>query len=101
MSLALISEDGTHEFYAEIDPLPNSATEFVRNVVYPLLDRGGSAMSHAALTGALRQFLAHIPEPSVLADFANDLAPLRLALNGFDAASWSPTLARTRGSQAT
>lgn len=57
VSLALVSEDGLHEFYAEINPLPQSPTDFVRHVVYPLLDGGSQAMPSPDFTKALRHFL--------------------------------------------
>jgi hypothetical protein len=84
VSLALVSEDGTQEFYAEIDPLPSIATEFVRETVYPLLDRGAVALSKIAFTTRLRSFLASVPEPCLLADYPNDLALTKTALAGFD-----------------
>lgn len=84
VSLALISEDGTHRFYAEREPLPDAATDFVRSVVYPLLDRGKSRMSDQAMTTRLRAFLGAVPAPIVLADYPNDLALLKYAIAGFD-----------------
>lgn len=83
VSLALVSADGRHRFYGERDPLPTEATDFVRSVVFPLLERGGAAMSDMAMTTGLRAFLSGIPEPYVLADFPNDLTLLRHALAGF------------------
>src|SRR3546814_11304467 len=44
VSIALISEDGAQRFYAEVNPLPKQPTDFVRYVVYPLLDHGYWAM---------------------------------------------------------
>lgn len=84
VSLALVSEDGRHRFYAERDPLPALTTEFVRDVVYPLLNRGNAALSDAAMTTALRAFLASIPDPYILADFPNDLRLVANVLAGFD-----------------
>ena len=83
VSLALISEDGRHIFYAERDPLPGAATAFVRETVYPLLERGDLAITDAKMARAIRRFLSSIPEPYVLADYPNDLALLRHALAGF------------------
>ncbi len=77
------SDDGAYEFYAEIDPLPERPTDFVRATVYPLLDRGAAAMGHGELANALRAFLTSVPEPSVLADNPNDLSLLQMALAGF------------------
>lgn len=84
VSLALISEDGIHRFYAERDPLPDVATDFVRSVVYPLLERGRYRMKDQAMTTALRAFLGSVAEPIVLADYPNDLALLQYVLAGFD-----------------
>ena len=84
VSLALISEDGIHRFYAERDPLPEEATDFVRSVVYPLLDRGKWRMCDQAMTTGLRAFLGAIPAPIVLADYPNDLALLKYVIAGFD-----------------
>ncbi|MGV6492319.1 hypothetical protein ACTUVK_002168 [Stenotrophomonas rhizophila] len=79
----LISEDGMHRFYREVYPLPETPTDFVREVVYPLLDHGGAARQPIALTRDLRSFLSCAEAPIVLADFPNDLALLRHALRGF------------------
>lgn len=85
VSLALVSEDGLHVFYAERDPLPDTKpTDFVCYVVYPLLERGVAALSDAAMTTALRRFLANVPAPCVLADYQNDFNLLRHALAGFE-----------------
>lgn len=84
VSLALVSEDGQHVFYAERDPLPDAPTDFVKHVVYPLLERGATAMSDAAMTTALRAFLASVPEPYILADYPNDLQLVAYVLAGFD-----------------
>ena len=84
VSLALISEDGTHRFYAERDPLPEAPTDFVRAVVYPLLERGNRCMSDRAMTTALRAFLGSIAAPIVLADYPNDLALLQYVIAGYD-----------------
>ena len=83
-SSALVSEDGLHLFYAERDPMPAAASEFAREAVYPLLDRGRTAMSDQAMTMALRRFLASLPTPCVLADYPNDFNLLRRALAGFE-----------------
>jgi hypothetical protein len=84
VSLALVSEDGQHVFYAERDPLPAQATDFVRHAVYPLLDRGAVAMSDATMAITLRTFLSGIQLPCVLADHPNDLHLLTYVLAGFD-----------------
>ncbi len=68
VSLALVSQDGRHRFYAERDPLPVAPSAFVREVVYPLLDRGSVALPDPTLTLELRTFLAQVEAPLVLAD---------------------------------
>lgn len=87
VSLALVSDDGTRQFYAEVDPLPEAPTTFVKETVYPLLDRGLAALSHATLAESLEAFLAELPHPAfVLFDHANDgeLFKRTLAMtNGF------------------
>ena len=84
VSLALITEDGVHRFYAERDPLPEVATDFVRSVVYPLLERGRWRMTDRAMTTGLRAFLGAVTDPIVMADYPNDLALLRHVIAGFD-----------------
>ncbi|HEL4185784.1 TPA: 3'-5' exoribonuclease [Stenotrophomonas maltophilia] len=84
VSLALVSEDGAYQFYAERDPLPAFPTDFVRHAVYPLLQGGPAAMSDMAMTTALRAFLSAIPGAWVLADYPNDLQLLQYVLAGFD-----------------
>lgn len=84
VSLALVSLDGERRFYAERNPLPAQPTDFVRAVVYPLLDRGAFALPDAEFTTRLRRFLCGIPAPCVLFDYPNDGALLRYALAGFD-----------------
>lgn len=85
VSLALISEDGRRVFYAERDPLPANATDFVRAVVYPLLEREHVALPDMEFTRRLRAFLDEIPSPYILFDYPNDGTLLRHALTGFGA----------------
>lgn len=84
VSIGLVSEDGVHRFYAERAPLPATPTDFVRHVVYPLLQGGSSSMSEMAMTAGLRAFLGADQAPLVLADYAHDLVLLRYVLAGFD-----------------
>ena len=84
VSLALVREDGIHRFYAERDPLPDMATDFVRSVVYPLLERGRWCMTDRAMTTGVRAFLAAFANPIVVADYPNDLALLQYVVAGFD-----------------
>lgn len=84
VSLALVSEDGHHRFYAEPDPLPSSPSEFVEQHVYPLLDRGDVALPDVEFTTELRGFLRQLASPYVLFDFPNDGVLLKHALAGFN-----------------
>lgn len=58
VSLALVSADGTHCVFAESDPVPDATSAFVREVVYPLLERGRATLPHRELGRQLRSFLA-------------------------------------------
>lgn len=84
VSLALISMDGEQRFYAERDPVPDRPTDFVRKVVYPLLDRSEHALPDAEFAARLRAFIARIPAPRVVFDHPNDGVLLRRALAGLD-----------------
>ena len=84
VSLALVSEDGQHRFYGEVDPLPKAPTDWVRAVVYPLLEHGYAARHQVDFTRDLRAFLAQFEEPFVLFDYRSDGALFGYALTGFD-----------------
>lgn len=84
VSLALVSIDRRHIFYAERDPLPIDPTPWVARVVYPLLDRGPAAMSDAAMTHCLREFLASIDRPRICYDFPHDRRLCQYVLDGFE-----------------
>lgn len=84
VSLGLVSEDGQHRFYAEVSPLPQEPNDFVRRVVYPLLEHGFATRQKADFTRDLRTFLSRFPGAFVLFDYATDGALLRYALMGFD-----------------
>lgn len=90
VSLALVSDCGRFEFYAERDPLPSSPTNFVRSVVYPLLERGEYACSDADFTHRLHAFIASVARVAryggvtVAYDHRNDLDLLNYALDGFE-----------------
>ncbi|HEY5809535.1 MAG TPA: hypothetical protein VIT67_16290 [Povalibacter sp.] len=96
VSLALVSDCGRLEFYAERDPLPASATDFVRSVVYPRLDRGERALPDPQFTLQLHEFIgaaqqAARPERLTIAyDHRNDLDLLGIALEAFDAPETPP-----------
>lgn len=84
VSLALISEDGEHVFYAERDPLPSMPSSFVRESVYPLLNRGEAAMKDNAMTDALRSFLEPLGGCEIIADAPLDFSMLSRAWKGRD-----------------
>lgn len=85
VSLALVSENGKHRFYAELDPLPEQPTDFVRAVVYPLLDRGDAALTAPEFTRRLRAFFVSLGDDcTILFDYGLDGGFLRSALEGFD-----------------
>lgn len=83
VSLALVSEDTQHVFYAERQPLPGWPTDWVSCVVYPRLCRGSCALDDSPFTQQLRAFLRGMPSPVVCFDADNDLALLELALADF------------------
>ena len=84
VSLALVREYGASVFYAERNPLPVEPTRFVRESVYPLLDRGKVALTDREFTHQLRAFLGTVSNPHVLYDYANDGDLLLRAISGFD-----------------
>ena len=89
VSLALVSDCGRFEFYAERDPLPTVATDFVRDTVYPLLERGASALRDAEFTSRLHRFIGEMQAAAkpgritVAYDHRNDLDLLGIALEAF------------------
>ena len=83
VSLALVSEDARHVFYAERKPLPGWPTDWVSWVVYPRLCGGSCALADNLFTARLRAFLRSVPSPVVCFDADNDLALLELALAEF------------------
>jgi hypothetical protein len=56
--LAQVNADRLWLLYVEHDPLPTNPSALVREVVYPLLDRGAVALLDPASTEALREFVA-------------------------------------------
>lgn len=82
VSLALVSEDGAHIFYAERDPLPVMPSSFVSKNVYPLLDRGEAALNDASMTQALRAFLEPLGVMEILADAPLDFTMLNRVWSG-------------------
>ncbi|GAC1678129.1 MAG: hypothetical protein NVS9B2_29280 [Steroidobacteraceae bacterium] len=84
VSLALVSEDGEHVFYAERDPLPANPTPFVRDVVYPLLDRANKALDDRLFTTRLRRFLARFETPCAIYEVSTDINLFKQAMAGFN-----------------
>ena len=95
VSLALISEDGQYVFYAERDPLPDMPSSFVRESVYPLLNRGQAAMTESAMTHALRSSLEPLGDCEIFADAQLDFSMLSRVWNGRDRTPPGPPF-RTR-----
>lgn len=83
ISLGLVSEDGAHCFYVERDPLPAHPTDFAKETVYPLLERGTAALKDVDITNSLRAFLSQWPQVGVVVDYINDIHLLDYALAGF------------------
>jgi hypothetical protein len=96
VSLALVSDCGRFEFYAERDLLPEKPTTFVRTVVYPLLERGSRAPPDDKFTEALHKFFDDVLEAAwrgkvvVAIDHPNALALMNFALEGFEAPDTPP-----------
>ncbi|WP_449302229.1 hypothetical protein [Pseudoxanthomonas mexicana] len=84
VSLALISENGEHVFYAERDPLPGTPSSFVSKTVYPLLQRGPAAMEDQLMTEALRTFLQPLGQSEIFADAPLDFSMLNRVWMGSD-----------------
>jgi len=84
VSIALVSADGRHVFYAERDPLPSNPLPWVWTVVYPLLDRGDAALPDTAMTKALREFLTGVDAPRICYDFGADRGLCEYVLDGFE-----------------
>lgn len=93
VSIALVSENGAHEFYAERDPLPGAPSRFVREEVYRLLERGPAALQDTALSQALATFMAPLGHCEILADAPIDFTMLATALR-FAAPTQTPTYSK-------
>jgi hypothetical protein len=91
VSIALVSQDGRFEFYAERDPLPAAPSDFVRTVVYPLLDRGDRSLTDDEMSRQLHAFFDRVREESrhgqvmIAYDYVADIHLLDAALFGRDA----------------
>jgi hypothetical protein len=76
ISLGLVSEDGTKEFYVEItDFNRNYSSPFVRSAVYPLLDNAKYGMSFKQAAEALEKWIANVGsyDITIVWDFNMDL----------------------------
>lgn len=82
VSIALVTQDGKKEFYAERASLPADPTPWVAMVVYPLLDRGPSAMSDCDMGQALRDFVGEIDHPRICYDYPKDRELCEWVLGG-------------------
>ena len=83
MSLALVTEDG-REFYAECTDYPyEECSDFVVNVVVPLLGQvDGAGSDRVTLSRRLRTWFETLPEPAtIVCDFEGDW---RLLLEALD-----------------
>lgn len=84
LSLALVPEDGSEEFYVVIDHV-EIRDEWVRRHVIPFLDMvpeplKGPRLSREAAADALASWLAHDEAPDIIADWPEDLAQLSMLL---------------------
>lgn len=74
ISLGLVSEDGEHEYYVEIsDYKVEWQSDFVRDVVVPLLDKS-NVQTHVEAGKSLAIFLNNLPtkNPVLVADYSAD-----------------------------
>lgn len=84
LSLALVPEDGSEEFYVVIDH-PHVRDEWVQRHVVPYLDmvpeaHKGPRLSREAAADALAGWLAHDEAPDIIADWPEDLAQIAMLL---------------------
>lgn len=83
VSIGLVDETGDRRFYAELDPLPTGATDFVKDTVYPLLERGSRALTKFQITRRLRLFISAIDDPTIVFDCDTDGTLFTDAIDGF------------------
>jgi hypothetical protein len=84
LSLALVPEDGSEEFYVVIDH-DGVQDEWVARNVVPFLEMvpdplKGPRLSREAAADALASWLAHDEAPDIIADWPEDLAQLSMLL---------------------
>lgn len=81
VSIALVPLDGERVFYAERTALPEP-TPWAAEAVYPRLSRGSTVMDDAAMTRALRAYLADFDEVSICYDHGANRAFCEAVLDG-------------------
>lgn len=84
LSLALVPEDGSEEFYVVLDH-GEVRDAWVQRHVIPFLDmvpdaHKGPRLSREAAADALASWLAHDEAPDIVADWPEDLAQLSMLL---------------------
>lgn len=84
LSLALVPEDGSEEFYVVIDH-DGVKDEWVQRHVVPYLDtvpemHKGPRLSREAAADAVASWLAHDEAPDIIADWPEDLAQIAMLL---------------------
>ena len=89
VSMALLGRDEQYRWYAERDPLPAIAPDFVRGVVFPLLKRGDHAMRDHAMAHSLHAFIQRVSletqeKPTIAYDFWCDRGLFNNAWAGLD-----------------
>lgn len=75
MSVGIVSEDGEHELYVEInDHNPNFRSAFVNEVVVPLMDMPKYGKTYAEAGAAVSEWIQSLPYPSVtiVVDYVGD-----------------------------
>lgn len=76
LSIGLVSEDGTQEFYAEVnDSPPESRSAFVKTVVMPLMEPAKYAMSYVQVASRVVEWLNNLPcdKITIIVDYAGDM----------------------------
>src|SRR5262245_23637427 len=84
LSLALVPEDGSEEFYVTLD-CTETLDPWVERHVVPFLDMvpdalSGPRLSRRAAAEALATWLAHDEAPDIVADWPEDLSQLAMLL---------------------
>lgn len=75
ISIGLVSEDGNHEFYREINNHePNFRSDFVNQVVIPLLEGGACSKIYRNVSLDLKEWLDSLPYDTVtiVCDYTGD-----------------------------